>query len=224
MIDTVRRDLFYTARSLRRAPTFTITVVLILGLAIGMSSAMFTVFRSVLLTRMPVKQQDRIVEMSGVAGGAASEVPILPSQLRRLGAQSQTLEAVAGLAHWRVIGEALTDGDRRISLNESVVTDEFFNVLGADPVIGRLFHKGDAMPWGANTTGTGVPIVLSYSAWQHAFGGDSSVIGRHLRSPKMSWTMTVVGIREPGRRGASRAERDARGGAEGISEFPRPRS
>jgi predicted permease len=198
MLDAVRRDLSFTARSLRRAPTFSVTVVLILGLAIGMSSAMLTVFRSVLLERLPVKQQDRIVELSGLAGGAASEVPISPAQVRRFREQSRTLEAVAGLAHWRVIGEALVDGDRRLSLREAVVTDDFFGVLGADPLLGRLFRKGDAVSWGANATGAGVPIVLSHSAWQHGFGGDSSVIGRHLRSPKMSWSMTVIGVAPPG--------------------------
>ena len=168
MFDAVRRDFSFTARSLRRAPTFSVTVVLILGLAIGMSSAMLTVFRSVLLERLPVKQQDRIVELSGLAGGAASEVPISPAQVRRFREQSRTLEAVAGLAHWRVIAEALVDGDRRLSLREAVVTDEFFGVLGADPLLGRLFRKGDAVSWGANATGAGVPIVLSHSAWQHA--------------------------------------------------------
>ena len=198
MLDAVRRDFSFTARSLRRAPTFSVTVVLILGLAIGMSSAMLTVFRSVLLERLPVKQQDRIVELSGLAGGAASEVPISPAQVRRFREQSRTLEAVAGLAHWRVIGEALVDGDRRLSLREAVVTDDFFSVLGADPIVGRLFRKGDAVSWGANATGAGVPIVLSHSAWQHGFGGDSSVIGRHLRSPKMSWSMTVIGVAPPG--------------------------
>jgi len=198
MLDRLRRDLAYTVRSLRRAPTFAMTVVLILGLAIGMSSAMFTVFRSVLLTRMPVKQQDRVVELSGIAGGAAREVPIFPAQLRRFRDQSRTTRAVAGIAHWRVIGEAITDGDRRVSLSEAVVTDDFFDVLGVDPALGRLFRKGEAAPWGANATGTGISVVLSHSAWQRAFGGDSSVIGRHLRSPKMSWTMTVVGVAPPG--------------------------
>lgn len=198
MLETFRRDLSYSARSLGRAPAFSITSVLILGLAIGMSTAMFTVFRAVLVERMPVRQQDRIVELSGVAGGAAREVPIMPAQLRRLRAQSRTLQSVAGIAHWRVLGEALVDGDRRLSLREAVVTDDFFDVVGANPVLGRLFQKGDAVPWGANTTGTGVPVVLSHSAWQHAFGGDSSVIGRHLRSPKMSWEMTVVGVAPAG--------------------------
>lgn len=134
MLDTFRRDLSYGARSLGRAPAFSITSVLILGLAIGMSSAMFTVFRAVLLERMPVRQQDRIVELSGIAGGAAKEVPILPAELRRLREESRTLRSVAGLAHWRVLGEALVDGDRRLSLREAVVTDDFFDVLGTNPV------------------------------------------------------------------------------------------
>ncbi|HSQ29869.1 MAG TPA: hypothetical protein VLN49_08475, partial [Gemmatimonadaceae bacterium] len=125
MFDRIRRDLSYTARSLRRTPAFSISVVLILGLAIALSSAMFTVFRSVLIERLPVEQQDRIVELAGIAGGAASEVPILPAQLRRLREQSHTLRAAAGLAHWRVLGEDLIDGDRRLSLPASVVTDDF---------------------------------------------------------------------------------------------------
>ena len=198
MLDILRRDLPYTARSLRRAPTFSITVVLILGLAIGMSSAMFTVFRAVLLQRLPVKQQDRIVELSGIASGAASEVPILPAQLQRFRDQSRTLQAVAGLAHWRVIGESLVDGDRRLVLREAVVTDELFNVLGADPALGRLFRKGDAVPWGAGVPGATVPTVLSYAAWKRDFGGDSTVIGRSLRLPKLSWVLMVVGVAPPG--------------------------
>jgi predicted permease len=198
MFDTIRRDLSYTARSLRRAPSFSITVVLVLGLAIGMSSAMFTVFRAVLLERLPVTQQDRVVELSGIAGGAASEVPIVPAQLRRLRDQTRTLRAVAGFAHWRVTTDAVLDGDRRLSLRESVVTDEFFNVLGAKPALGRLFHTGEAVPWGANTTGATASVVLSHAAWMRDFGGDPSVIGRSLRVPKLNWTMTVIGVAPAG--------------------------
>ena len=198
MFEHLRRDLSYTARTLRRSPTFTITVVLILGLAIGISSAMFAVFRAVLLERLPVSQQDRVVELSGVAGGAASEVPISPAQVRRLRDHTRTLQAVAGLAHWRVLDETLTDGDRRLALREAVVTDGFFTVLGANPAVGRLFRQGDEVPWGANASGTGIPMVLSHAAWRRDFGGDSAVVGRTLRSPKMNWVMTVVGVAPAG--------------------------
>jgi predicted permease len=198
MLDTIGRDLAYTTRSLRRSPAFSGTVILILGLAIGMSTAMFTVFRAVLVERLPMQQQSRLVELSGVAGGAASEVPITPAQLERFAEHSQTVQRAAGLAHWRVIGESLVDGDRRVTLNQAVVGDEFFTVLDANPMLGRLFRKGDAVGWGANVTGTGVPIVLSHAAWTRAFGADSSVIGHAIRSPKMSWTMNIVGVAPPG--------------------------
>ena len=55
MLDAIRRDRAYTARSLRRAPSFTVTVVLVLGLAIGMTSAMYTVFQSVAMARGSVR-------------------------------------------------------------------------------------------------------------------------------------------------------------------------
>ncbi len=198
MLDKARRELSHAARSLRRAPAFSVTVVLILGLAIGMSSAMFTVFQSVLLRRLPARQPEQVVELSGVAGGAATEVPITPAQLKRLRVETHTLRDAAGLAHWRILADALADGDRRLVLREAVVTDNFFTVLGADPVLGRLFRPGDEVPWGANSGNGGVPVVLSYAAWRRSFGGDSSVVGRHLVSPKMSWTMTIVGVAAPG--------------------------
>ena len=69
-------------RALRRTPGFTFTTVLILGLAIGMTSAMFTVFQRVLLQRLPVQDQDRIVELQGVGRGAAKEFPLDLEQYR----------------------------------------------------------------------------------------------------------------------------------------------
>src|SRR6185437_13384346 len=177
MLDTLRRDLSFTARTLRRTPTFSITVAAILALGIGMSSAMFTVYRAVLLERMTVIQQDRLVELSGVATGAASEVPILPDEFRRFRQQTRTLTDVAGFAHWRVFEDAVFD---------------------AKPALGRLFHSGDAVPWAVSQTGAGASVVLSYGTWLHDFGGDTSVIGKHLRVPKLTWTMTVVGVAPPG--------------------------
>src|SRR5712692_818322 len=82
----------FALRALRRTPTVTATAVLTLGVGIGMASAMFTVFHAVVVRRLPVQDQDRIVELSGVAKGAARarSVPSLsprepyPSERRRL--------------------------------------------------------------------------------------------------------------------------------------------
>src|SRR5213594_270286 len=99
-IDGLQRDLTSAFRSLRRAPAFTVTAVLILGLGIAMTSAMFTVFQSVVIKQLPVTDQARLVTLAGVGkGNAAKEVPLLVAQYRRFRGQTNTLSAVAGYAH-----------------------------------------------------------------------------------------------------------------------------
>ena len=199
MMDTFRLDLTYASRALRRTPAFTITAVLILALGIGLSSAMFTVFETVLLKKMPVRDQERLVELSGVARGAATEFPVGVALFHRYRDHTRTLQRVAGIAHWRVLAGPLTDGDHSIVLREAVVTEEFFQVLGAVPALGRFFRQGDERQWGGgDAQQVDVPIVLSYGAWRRAFGGDSSVIGHHLKDPKIDWTLTIVGVAPPG--------------------------
>jgi predicted permease len=195
--DSFRRDFRYALRSLRRAPAFSITVVLILALGIGMTSAMFKVFETVVLTQLPVRDQARVVELDGTAGAAAIEFPISPGQLDRFRAQTRTLGDVAGMAHWRTFTAALTDGDRQLVLRESVVTDNFFRVLDAKPALGRLFRPGDGTDWGM-VAGGSVAVVLSYGTWQKVFGGDPAVIGHHMHEPKMNSSMTVVGVAPAG--------------------------
>jgi putative ABC transport system permease protein len=196
MLDSLRLELSYAARSLFRAPAFTATAILILALGIGMTSAMFSVFDAVLLERMPVRSQDRVVELSGTSGGAATEFPVSLAGFQRFRDHTRTLERAAGLAHWRVITTAFTDGDRRLNLRQAVVTENFFDVLGAVPAIGRLFRPGDERPWGAGRKSAFA--VLSYGAWQRLFGGDSSVVGGHLYEPQMSWTVTIIGVAPQG--------------------------
>jgi predicted permease len=197
MTDAFRLDLRYAARVIRRAPAFSITVVLVLGLGIGLTSAMFNVFESVVLTRLPVREQDRIVELAGMASGAATEFPILPAQFERFRKQTRTLADVAGLAHWRVITDEITDGDRQRRLREAVVTDNFFQLLDAAPARGRLFRPGDGTDWGGGGN-NGVAVVLSYGTWRKVFGGDTAVIGRHWHEAKMNWSMTIIGVAPPG--------------------------
>src|SRR5436853_2674613 len=94
------RSLFDAVRSLRRSPAFTVTVVLILGLGIGMATAMFTVFQQVVVRRLPVQDQDQLIELSGMAPGAARELPISGDQYKVFTQQQRTLQSAAGFAHW----------------------------------------------------------------------------------------------------------------------------
>jgi hypothetical protein len=75
-METVVGELRLALRTARRTPLFSAAVVLTLGLGIGLSTAIFTVFENVLFTDLPVREQDRVVELSGKARGAATEYPI----------------------------------------------------------------------------------------------------------------------------------------------------
>jgi predicted permease len=177
---------------------FSATVILVLGLGIGMTTSMFTVFKSVLLQRLPIREQDRVVELSGVARGAATEFPISVPQFHRFHAQSHALEGVAAMAHWRVIAASILDGDRTLSLRQSDVTDNFFDVLGARPALGRLFRAGDAPEFDWTAPKQTYAVVLSYGTWRRVFAEDSAVLGHHLHEPKSDLDMVVVGVAQPG--------------------------
>ena len=192
-------DLRLTLRALRRTPTFTATAVLILALGIGTASAMFTVFQSVVVRRLPVQNPDRIVELSGVAKGAARELPITLDPFRRFRQENRTLQSVGGFAHWGAVAAPVTDGDRQLLLRQATVTGNFFQVLGAAPILGRLLQPEDEREYGPNATNANALVaVISYDAWRRSFGGDSAVIGRHLRLPDMKWNPTIVGVAPPG--------------------------
>ena len=198
-MDRLTQDLESALRGFRRTPAFFVIAVIILGLGIGMSVAMFTVFRAVLVRRLPVVDQDRIVVMwtyrtPGVEYAAGTK------ELAAFRRETQTLRDVAGVAHWPASPVPMLYGDRSVPLNRSLVTGNFFEVLGVKPVLGRLLQPSDDAVGQGDRAGTGVSkvIVLSYAAWQSKFGGDSSVIGRHLIEPFTRWEFTIVGVAPPG--------------------------
>src|SRR5438270_6074376 len=103
------QDLESALRGFRRTPAFFVTAVVILGLGIGMSVAMFTVFRAVLVRRLPVVDQDRLVVMwtyrvPGVEYAAGTK------ELAAFRRQSRTLRDVAGVAHWPATPVPMLDG------------------------------------------------------------------------------------------------------------------
>ena len=81
-MDRVTQDIRLALRGFRRAPSFTATAVLILGIGIGMAVAMFTVFDAVLIRTLPVRDQDRIVELYTYRGDPNFDFHLLRGDLR----------------------------------------------------------------------------------------------------------------------------------------------
>jgi putative ABC transport system permease protein len=203
--DQVLSDARLALRGFRRTPGFFVTAVIILGTGIGASVAMFAVFRTVLVKRLPVRDQDRIVVMwtYRTPGSDYAPDPHLLAPFRR---SSRTLSEFAGVAHWGATTAPFTIGDRTFAMKQGMVTANFFDVLAARPLLGRFFHRDDEetafAPLGPNRgIDGGAPqgkIVLAYDAWRKQLGGDSSVIGKQVVDPATKWTYTVVGVAPPG--------------------------
>jgi len=191
-MDRVRHDVRMALRGFRRSPSFTVTALAVLAIGIGMAVAMFTVFHAVVIRRLPVDDPDRIVELYTYKGDPNTDFYLLREDLRKVAANSKTMRDVAGIAHWRAAPAPLVDGDRPVVLNRSLVTGNFFNLIGAHPLLGRLVQPSD------EAAGAELVLVLSHGAWKKHFGGDSTVVGRQMLEPYSRKGYRVIGVAQPG--------------------------
>jgi putative ABC transport system permease protein len=190
-LEVLAQDLRFALRSLRRAPAFTATAILILGLGIGMATAMFTVFDAVVLRKLPVSDPDRIVYLWSFRDPTVT-LAITQPQLEGLRRESRTLQDAAGVVHWGAQPHPLTEGDRTLVLEQAMVTANFFDVLGARPALGRLLRPEDG------SEGAAPVMVISYAAWQRQFGGDPQILERRLTTTYNQRSYAIVGVAPPG--------------------------
>ncbi len=188
---TIPGDLRLALRALRRAPAFALTTILILALAIGVSTVMFTVCKTVLLDRLPVAAQDRVAIMHPLdSKGTHLDAPF--AYLPEIGRDSGVFQGVAGVYHLGTQPAPLLNGDVSVELGLVNATANFFNVLGMRPVVGRFFRPEDG------AAGAPPVIVLSNVAWRRSFGGDPGVIGRSLTMPYTRQRAQIVGVAPAG--------------------------
>src|SRR3954467_14526165 len=171
--DHLQGDARLALRGFRRTPGVFATAVIILATGIGASVAMFAVFRTVLVKKLPVRDQDRIVVMwtYRTPGSDYAPDPHLLAPFRRA---SRTVSEFAGVAHWGATTAPFTIGDRTFAMKQAMVTANFFDVLGTRPALGSFFHRDDEetafAPLGVNGgVNGGIPqgkIVLAYDAWR----------------------------------------------------------
>lgn len=184
-------DLFGAARGLRRSRTFTIVSVATLGLAIGMATAMFAVYHGVLLRQLPVPAEQNLVLPRALEQGGA-ELPIWPIELERVRRDSRTLADAAGVGFSGAMIYPLVQDDLAHVLRLARVTGNFFELLGVQPVLGRLLVPSDDL------SGADPVLVLSHEAWRSRFGADASMVGRRLLDPFLQARYTVIGVAPPG--------------------------
>src|SRR3989442_14650283 len=170
----MRGDVRHALRTLRNAKGFAAVAILTLALGIGLATAVFTVADALLLRRLPVRDQDRLVVLWGQAPDRGFDYPFTLDEAREFVRRTRSLTQVAFFGYEGAWPRPIRDGERISRLRGALVSGEFFDVLGAQPVLGRALHAGD------DVVGAAPVVVLSHGIWQRQFGGDAKVLGRQV--------------------------------------------
>lgn len=187
-METLINDLTFALRVLRRNATFAASVVVTLAVGIGAATAMFGVVNGVLLTRLPIHDQGRVMVLrKEQLVGNETLVPFSVGDLRNFAAQTRTLETVAGAQYDGAWPATMRDGDRVLSPNTAVVSGNFFTTLGMRATFGRTLMESDDVVGGD-------AIVISHALWLRAFGGDSTVVGRVIHGAGRGNAFRIVGV------------------------------
>jgi putative ABC transport system permease protein len=166
------RDLRFAFRQLRKSPGFTFVAVITLALGIGANTAIFTVVHAVLVAPLPYPGSERIVAVQSrnLQENLAREA-LAPAGFRELEKQATSFESIAAS---RYNYDNLTRVDKPTTVTGSLVTQDYFRVLGERALIGRTFTREDAA---ANAKPV---VVLSYDLWQKQYGGREDIIGESI--------------------------------------------
>jgi len=192
LLEETMRDIRYALRSLRKNPVFSAIAIATLAIGIGAGTVVFTFAGAVLLRPLPYERPDELVRVFET------------NPLRRW---TRNIASPANYADWRAENVVFVDmaayeqyfnegsgasdvfltgyGDPQ-PLKSLGVTGNLFQVLGAQPLLGRTFTDEETFAGKARV------VILSYGLWQSAFAGDPAIIGRSISLSGA--TCEVVGV------------------------------
>jgi predicted permease len=174
-LDDLLQDLRYTGRTLRRDAGFTTFAVLIAGLGIGASATVFSVVHTLLLRPLPFAEPRQLVWIANRDSSGLSEQTTQVGHMVDLRERTQSLSAIAGYFAFYGVGDNLLSGSGEPERLSGVpVSDNFFDVLGVKPQIGRVFNAGECK-WNGPKA-----VMLGHGIWQRRFNSDPAIVGTSL--------------------------------------------
>ncbi|HYW44308.1 MAG TPA: ABC transporter permease [Bryobacteraceae bacterium] len=174
-LDSIWKDLRYTFRTLRRDSGFTTFAVLIVGLGIGASATVFSVVDTLLLRPLPFHAPERLVWMANHDTSGLSGQTTQVDYLLDLRERNRSYSDLAGYFAFYGVGDNLLSGQGEPERLSGVpVSENFFQVLGVQPQIGRLFNAEECKWHGPKA------VLLSHGLWARRFGSDPGLVGQKL--------------------------------------------
>lgn len=177
----VAHDLRFALRQLRKAPGFTVTVVLTLALGIGTATTIFSLVEGILLRPLPFSQPDRLVLLGDHIGNG----PNTPVTAREIGTYTKATSAFSSMGgyinrRYELSGDATPE-----EIQAARFTAGVFTTLGINPFMGRVFTQQEEdshQPF----------VVISYALWLNRYHRDVHVLGSSIALDRKVYT--IIGV------------------------------
>ena len=185
MIDDVK----LAVRGIARYPAFSAIVVLTLAVAIGLNTAIFSIVDRVVLRPLPYPDAERLVHFRAVREQSGQTTySVAYADFEEFGGAASAFASLGGYRTGRWVLSGPDRTPRRLDVAE--VTNDFFDVLGVRPELGRTFVEDE------HEDGNREVVILSHALWTTEFGADPSVLGRTVELGQRPFE--VIGVMPPG--------------------------
>jgi putative ABC transport system permease protein len=183
-VENLWRDLKFAARSLAKTPGFTIIAIVVIAVGIGVNTAVFSVINTVLLKPLIFPDQDSLVVLANTWG----QDTVAGANVPKFNIWRQQTSIFSKLAAYDFGGAGLnlTGGDHPLQIQGVRVSQQYFDMLGAQVIAGRTFTQAEDAPNGGRVT------VLSYALWKSRFGGNPKIVGSTIQLDGQPYL--VVGV------------------------------
>jgi len=188
-METILRDLRYSARMLIKSPGFTAVAVLSIAIGIGANTTVFSVINAVLLKSVPYTDPSSLALVWGDSRTESSlrkHNQVSWTDIADVRAQTKVLEDVATYTGWFPIMSGAGEAERIPAIQ---VGDGFFKIMKGAPMLGRVFTPEEQVD------GKDFVVVLGYGLWQRRFGGDPNIVGKSVMLNGRPYN--IVGVMGP---------------------------
>jgi len=194
-MSSIHQDIRFAARVLLKHRAMTGVIIATLALGIGANTAIFSVLNTVILKPLPFRDADRLVHIwenypKGSRyrwGSDRGYIAVRPGTYFDWKSQSRSFERMASCG-WRTL--QLNRGEKAEMLQAHEVEDGFFDTLGVNPILGRVFRSDEFAAADSRT------VVLSHQLWESSFASDRQIVGKTISLDRASYT--VIGIMPAG--------------------------
>jgi putative ABC transport system permease protein len=170
MWDSLRQDVGFSVRMLRRQPGFTAVALVALALGIGANTAIFSVVDAVLWRPLPYPDAARVMSLAEQRPREGRLYgPVAPADFFDWRRESRSFTALAAYSDLALNLTGVGEPERLRGLS---VTPGFFAILGVNPAAGRDFRAGE------ETLGRHRVVLLTDTLWRRRFGADPGIVGR----------------------------------------------